>query len=668
VPSQLAAIPRDVPVDEPVQPSRLPVTPRDATAGVDQYRLVIATLALCVICILAKGVLLPIPGQTQGELARWLIRLAIVASADMTFVVLLAACCGLVRRGIGDRPLLIPIWRFATVGLYGLVAAYAVVSIALLRLMMVPLTLELLSFAGGPRLMASSIRELITPGLLAGLAASLVTIVLSFRWGERVPNLLHGRLEFLGAVWRRWLTVATLAALFGAIGQTYIGRAWTDPNRWERRISASPHATFLGSVVAHLIEPQPSVASWSPDDADTSDFLPREATVPRTSPLDANRPTNVLVVVLESVGVEYLSLYGASHETMPRLAQLARERGIVFENVYAHAPSSPKGLIALTASVYPRIDWKLITRDCPDFDVPNLAQVLHADGYRTAYLHSGYWSWKLRDRYLAARGVQAVLDADSIPGEEIFSWGIGDQLMFQAALDWIDQAPRQAFHAMLWTIETHHPYIADTASPRFDVADTELSRYLSAIESADRRIGWLYEQLVARGLDQNTLVVVTGDHGEVFGQHNQRVHSFGVYDENVRVPLVMIHPKLREGDRRERVTPVCQQIDIAPTILGLLGEASPASWQGGDLFRAGALPRAYFYSVSNEVQLGVREDQWKYIYRLQSGHEELYDLSDDPNELHNLAPLDPQRTADLRRRVAGLLHSQRAFLAEHGAP
>jgi arylsulfatase A-like enzyme len=652
-----------------LEPVRLRSATSDtATTGKtsDPLRLSVATVVLLATCILAKGVLLPVPAQTQGELARWLVRLAIVSSADVAFVLLLAAGCGVLRHLIANRQRAAFIWRVGVCGALGLSAAYAVVSIALLRLMMVPLTIDLLSFAGGPRLMASSIREATTPGLLSGLTAALLAVLASF--GLRVPSgFASARYRSIADVsWHGWLALASAGGLLAAGGQIYIHKAWTDPNRWERRISPSPHATLLMSALRPWAS---SSANARLDETDCSDFEPSAASqTSQTTPLSAAAPTNLLVVVLESVGADYLSLYGAQHQTTPRLAQLAAERGVVFENVYAHAPSSPKGLVALTASVYPRIDWKLITRDCPEFDVPNLTQVVKSEGYRTAYLHSGYWSWKLRDRYLAARGVDDVLDAESIPGEEIFSWGISDQTMFQAALDWIDRDPSRPFHALLWTIETHHPYIADDASPHFDVPDPELARYLSAIESADRRIAWLYEQLIARGLEQNTLVVVTGDHGEVFGQHNQRVHSFGVYDENVRVPLVLLHPRLREMGFPSRQPAVCQQIDIPPTLLSLLGATQPAVWQGRDALQHEPAPRAYFYSVSNEIQLAVREGNWKYIYRLQSHHEELYDLAEDPDELHNLAPLHPERTASFRRRVAGLLATQREFLAQHGAP
>jgi len=378
------------------------------------------------------------------------------------------------------------------------------------------------------------------------------------------------------------------------------------------------------------------------------------------------RPKNLIVIVLESVGAEYLGLYGAPYDNTPRLAGLVARGGKWFQNFYAHAASSPKVLVALSASVVPRVDWKLITRDSAEFDVPLLPQVLAERGYRTCYLHSGYWSWKGRDEFLRARGVETLLDADNLDAQQVFSWGISDDDLFDAALEWIDADRSRPFQLLLWTIETHHPYFAGDAPRDFGVEDEELNRYLNAIGQADRRIGELVDELERRGLANDTLIAVTGDHGEVFGEHGQRVHSFGVYEENVRVPFILLHPSLA-GEPASRGE-VCQQVDLPATLLGSLGVDRPDSWQGRDLLAAGAAPRAYFFSTGNEVLLGLREGRFKYIYHVSGGHEELYDLVDDPRETVNVATRESERCASYRRRVGGLVRAQREFLAAHGSP
>ncbi len=196
------------------------------------------------------------------------------------------------------------------------------------------------------------------------------------------------------------------------------------------------------------------------------------------------------------------------------------------------------------------------------------------------------------------------------------------------------------------------------------ISEPSLNRYLNALRKADQSIAWLVQELDRRGLAESTLIVVTSDHGESFGQHGQWTHGFGVYQPQVVVPLVMIHPSLRDVPRR--ISEVRQQIDIAPTLLHLLGYASPAQWQGQSLFAPAAQPRAYFSSLGVRFNFGLRDGKYKYHHYINSGLDELFDLTTDPDELNNLASSHPELCRQYRRRLAGLVNYQSRFLAEHG--
>ncbi|MBX3411081.1 MAG: LTA synthase family protein [Pirellulales bacterium] len=670
--------------------------------GRSTARLIVAlAVGLALPVMAAKLVLLPFPVTTPLEFVRWLLRLGIVAAADLSFIIYLAVLCSLVALVGANLPWLRGNgWRrtghFCLVVTFLLAGVYAVASVPMFRLAMVPLTVELLSFSGGPSLMASSLSGFLQIGTVLALIAVPCTLYACVSIARRVPSF--GRGEVAVARQIALLVAMALAAFLLSHGsRMYIERNWTDPNRWERRIAACPHTVFLSSCVDELFKADRLTLSFDPAEVDTSDFEPSLAragvqeqqvraasavrpasaveastVVPVTAiskrdvlPLQG-RPQNLIVIVLESVGANYLGLYGAPYDNTPYLEARAARGGLVLEHVYAHAASSPKSLVALTASVIPRVDWKLITRDSPNFDVPLLPQVLHARGYRTCYLHSGYWGWKKRDSFLHRRGVETILDATNLPAPELFSWGISDDALFQAALRWIDEDRTRPFHALLWTIETHHPYIAGDDPRDFGVEDEELNRYLNAIRNVDRRIERLMQELERRGLADDTVVAITGDHGEVFGQHGQRVHSFGIYQENVRVPAVLLHPSLARGPRHHES--VVQQIDLPATLLGLLDVPAPNSWQGRDILHDRPLPRAYFFSTGNEVLLGLREGDLKYHYHVSGGYEELFDLARDPQELTNVAEQFPGKCAEFRRRVGGLVRAQRGFLAAHGSP
>lgn len=601
---------------------------------------------LAVVLVTVKCVLLPFPVTNPLELVRWMLRLSIVTAPDLCFVAGLGLFFWAVLRFAPGM-----IGRFAMFAVYYVAGLYAIASIPMFRVMKIPLTLPLISFAGGPTMMASSLHEIVSPWLLAMcFIGPLMVVVLSsrcVRWtGLKTPSAAIACL---------------LIFVHGGICHAYVRHEWTDPNRWERRIAQSPHAALLSSCVEELVKDRPLTLSVAFPDADESDFQ-RQAVTVAAGPA---RAKNVVLIVLESTGVEYVGLYGSKHPTTPQLDRLAAERGLVFDNVYVQTPNSCKSLVALTASVYPRHDWRLIVRDCPDFNVPTIGQVLVDHGYRTCFLHSGYWSWKQRDQYLSKRGAQTLIDASNLSGATINSWGVSDRAMYQAALDWIDHDPKQPFFVLAYTIETHHPYVAPAAPHDFGVQDEELNRYLNAVREADRHIAWLVEELDHRGVLDDTLIAVTADHGESFGQHDQRVHSFGLYEPDVHVPLVLLHSSLKNA---AHVNSLAQHVDIAPTLLNFVGIESPAIWQGHDLLDARERARAYFFSCGNEVVLGLREGSYKYHYYIDSGRQELFDLSQDAGELTNLADSQPERCDGFRRRVGGLVQYQRRFLAEHGAP
>ncbi len=656
------------PTPAPQATSRPPLaaaSPSAAPACGDRFWMALG-LSLAAVAVLAKLALLPFPVSTLGEFARWALRLGIVVSPDLAFVAGLTVVCWLASLAWNTWPRAArKAWRGLCLAIFALSAVYAVASIPMYKVTKVPFTVRLLSFVGGPDVMASSVQEYLPPGMVLALVAAPLAVVFAPWAARRRP--LQRCVSPLGAKTAAALVV--LAAAGGWVCQRYIRAEWTDPNRWERRIAQSPHWVLLSSCLEEVAKDRPFTHSFSFDEIDDTDFRrsKHEPTLPAAPLLpEGKRPKNVILIVLESTGAEYFRVGDAEarYATTPHLDALAAQQGVVFENIYSQAASSCKSLVALSNSVYPRPDWLLIVRDHPAFDVTSLPQVLSSRGYRTCYAHSGYWGWQKRDGFLKDRGVEKLIDAAQHPGEEVNSWGIHDQTMYQDVLDWIDADPQRPFFAVAYTDETHHPYVAQQEHHDFGVDDEEFARYLDSVRAADAKIGWLMDELRKRGLADSTLVAVTADHGESFGQHNQWTHSFGIYEQTVHVPLVLLHGSLADLPRRSAA--VGRHIDIAPTLLDLLGIAAPPEWQGASLLRPRDNPRAYFLSVGNEIVLGVRDGRYKYHYYVDTSREELFDLDNDPAEEHDLATAEPRRAAEYRRRLGGWVTYQREFLAKHG--
>jgi arylsulfatase A-like enzyme len=169
------------------------------------------------------------------------------------------------------------------------------------------------------------------------------------------------------------------------------------------------------------------------------------------------------------------------------------------------------------------------------------------------------------------------------------------------------------------------------------------------------------EGLRVRGLEENTVWVVYGDHGEAFGQHQGNYgHTFLLYDENVRVPFVIAAPgRMR---RQERVRKVVSLIDTAPTILALLGIPPPSNYQGASMLDAA--PRmALFFADYSLGLLGLRDGPWKFVYELESGRAKLFDLERDPRETSDLSTHQALRASWYGEAVRGWCSAQKRYIA-----
>jgi arylsulfatase A-like enzyme len=188
--------------------------------------------------------------------------------------------------------------------------------------------------------------------------------------------------------------------------------------------------------------------------------------------------------------------------------------------------------------------------------------------------------------------------------------------------------------------------------------DYELGRYLNAIREADTQIGRLMDALRDRKLADDTLIVITGDHGEGFGApHDVYGHGSRVYEELLHVPMVLWNPKLFAGGRTSDA--VGGLIDLGATICDAVGVPPAGSWQGTSLLDPNRAPRTFFSAANDGYLLGVRQEQWKYVFNATRGREELFDLGADPTEQKNVAREHPELSRELRQRLGAWLASQR---------
>jgi arylsulfatase A-like enzyme len=216
----------------------------------------------------------------------------------------------------------------------------------------------------------------------------------------------------------------------------------------------------------------------------------------------------------------------------------------------------------------------------------------------------------------------------------------------------------ERFCVMYLPIAGHHPY--EVPGEAGDSAESERGRYLNALRYADAALGQLVDGLKESGVYTNTLFVIYGDHGEAFGQHDGNFgHTFFLYEENVRVPLLIAAPGLITAPLR--VDSVASLVDVTPTIADLAGFAMEREWQGASLLCAE--PRAALFFTDYALPLvGIRDGPWKFVCEINGNDRELFDTRRDAGELVELSRKYPAIVAQYRERLSHWAAAQKALL------
>ena len=372
---------------------------------------------------------------------------------------------------------------------------------------------------------------------------------------------------------------------------------------------------------------------------------------------------NVLVVTIDTLRADRLGVYGATNVATPNIDRLARE-GAWAPQANVHAPLTRPSHASLFTGLYPAEHGirDNVSPPLPDH-VPVLAEIFRRDGFATA----AFIASAVLDRQSGlARGFDRYSDhfppgVDRKPGDAVVA----------EAIAWIRQqlappkpeagmaAPNPGFFAWVHLYDPHAPYL-----PPEPYASQYAGRpYDGTVAWCDELVGRLTGALRDSGAIDQTLIVVTSDHGEALGDHGEDVHGYFVYEATLRVPLVFRGPWVKPGTQLEIVA---RTIDLPKTILELTGRTGAPRTSGRSLADAlkGAAMREEASFAESLVPLlhygwsdlrAVRDGRWKFIL---APRPELYDLERDPGERHNLAASDPAKVGVLRDAVEGALRNE----------
>jgi arylsulfatase A-like enzyme len=398
-------------------------------------------------------------------------------------------------------------------------------------------------------------------------------------------------------------------------------------------------------------------------------------------------PPNVLLIGVDTLRPDHLGSYGYGRSTSPHIDGLADE-GILFERAVSQCPWTLPSFASIMTSLYPSQHGAGLNMGDLGTGFPTMAEILADQGYATGAVVS---SRVLSPEFGLNRGF-AYYDVNRADEErrapEVTS----------IALSWLDGVDGQPFFLFVHYFDPHLPYappapydgifetatgslfgsefdlrplLEDAATLRelleaFTGPDWEriVSLYDGEIAYTDEAIGGLLQGLDERGLMENTLVILLGDHGEEFYEHGGLGHGHTLFDEVIRVPLVISPPGGLPGGMR--IKSQVRMVDVLPTILDLLGFEFVYAPEGVSLLglmESGLRERARHGSLfpsevaySEGLRRGTERKSlcaypWKLIYDTETDRDMVFSLEADPGEVSPVAGDPPESIEQLKNTL-----------------
>lgn len=386
---------------------------------------------------------------------------------------------------------------------------------------------------------------------------------------------------------------------------------------------------------------------------------------------------HIVLVTADALRADHLSLFGYPRQTSPRLDAFA-QRATNFRRAVAVIPKTGPSFATLFTGLLPREHGVRSNFGTVPAQLSTLAERLRGAGYRTAAFVANP---ALRSSRGFDRGFDSWVPIPAVSGRELVN---------PAFLAWARDGFREPTFVWLHYLDPHGPYEPpqellapfladelaasaervplDPAEPPFspnkllgavphyqripgeDRVAVYVARYDAEIRRVDRSFGEVLDFLDSHGLADDTAVIFSSDHGESLGEHEFYFeHGWFAYEPTLHVPLLIRLPGQEEGATDDRLV---STLDLHATLLALARVPPAPGSRGVDLF-GGEEPEAHVLIENADrypIRLrGLRTAGWKYLFREDDGSEELYRLSDDPDEQNNLVRLETERLVELRQ-------------------
>jgi len=521
-------------------------------------------------------------------------------------------------------------------------------------------------------------------GISSSPAAVAICLILSARlalvnW-KTLPLLLTVPITLVAAAGQVMFAVFAIRLALGV----RTGRFWNP---------VLDHCMIAATVIAMVFGPG------------TASSIQAKVGKPPSQPAGKSSP-NIILLTMDTVRADHLGIYGYARQNTPNLRRLLQESTLYTDLVAASSITLTShatmftGLYPRSHGAYKQFPGFPLGRPLAD-GIPTIASILDSAGYHRVALSANLWflgqewgmlrgfeySWTPRPMplieanhaYLLRSRIGQFFPDPPVANDLYASAAVNAATINRRAITMLDQLSGQEapFFLFLNYMDAHWPYHPpapyDTMYPgrsdRFTENDDEdaalrnhvdcdgepvptgyaphaVSQYDGSIGFMDLQIGELVGYLKQNGLFENTLIIITSDHGEALGDHGSLGHNASVYQDQIHVPLIVKYPGSGHGGRVEdRVS----HVDILPTILDVAGLAPRSDLPGVSLRRLTSKPNRTILSERHygpcqttgdnipEVQFAVLRGSSKLISS-SNGVRELYDVANDPGEKNNLYP------------------------------
>jgi len=399
-------------------------------------------------------------------------------------------------------------------------------------------------------------------------------------------------------------------------------------------------ASFTKSIFSHFYGVYEQNRSFAQLDSDQYPLISTDFSYSSSKlwPKNKKRP-HVFIVMVESFNVNFVESQNTQKKSYTPYFNDLLKQGIYFENFYGNSVQSCKGQFALLTSLIPPVNgfgFRYKTTYLPFTDFMKEA------GYHLSFFQaSGNLITDNTGGFLAKIGFDDVKSAMQTKTKEdkpyFFKWGLQDSRLYHHFFNYLDaylvKNPDKPMFAILPTIFTHNNTTPLPKEMRTFYQDPKNSyeHFANVINLTDAQLHLFIDGLKARGLYENSIVIITGDHSRSSGIAEVSVNQFGCHNDIFKVPFLMLWP---EKLKPERVDFASSQLDIGPTLLDMLQiPVDQHHFQGQSIFdQSNSRDPIYLVQPYDGIFVSVIDQSLKYVKHLKTKREFIYDLKKDPLE------------------------------------